>query len=147
MKYLLRFALPFAVLFAAITLGVLLTFRDGGPVEMAPPAPSDTPLVIPQITSTDEENNVAIYKRASPSTVFITTKALRQDWFTQNVMEIPKGSGSGFIWSKDGYVVTNAHVLRDALRDDALRIGIIPSGGGEAVWLQIADHGIDRRSK
>ena len=45
---------------------------------------------------------------------------------------VPISHGTGFAVASD-QVVTNAHVLRDALRDDALRIGIIPSGGGEAV--------------
>ncbi|MEX0342512.1 MAG: serine protease, partial [Erythrobacter sp.] len=48
---------------------------------------------------------------------------------------IPISHGTGFAVAADR-VVTNAHVLRDALRDDDLRIGIIPSGGGEAVFGQ-----------
>ncbi|MBO6767797.1 MAG: trypsin-like peptidase domain-containing protein [Erythrobacter sp.] len=48
---------------------------------------------------------------------------------------IPISHGTGFAVAGD-QVVTNAHVLRDALRDDELRIGIIPSGGGEAVYGQ-----------
>ena len=48
---------------------------------------------------------------------------------------VPISHGTGFAVASD-QVVTNAHVLRDALRDDALRIGIIPSGGGEAVYGQ-----------
>ncbi len=45
----------------------------------------------------------------------------------------PISHGTGFAVSGDR-VVTNAHVVRDALRDDRLRIGIVPSGGGEAVY-------------
>ncbi|UYH53844.1 serine protease [Qipengyuania sp. SS22] len=48
---------------------------------------------------------------------------------------VPISHGTGFAVAGDK-VVTNAHVLRDALRDDALRIGIIPNGGGEAVYGQ-----------
>ncbi len=47
----------------------------------------------------------------------------------------PVTHGTGFAVSPDT-VVTNAHVVRDAMRDDELRIGIIPSGGGEAVYGQ-----------
>lgn len=47
----------------------------------------------------------------------------------------PISHGTGFAVSGDR-VVTNAHVVRDALRDDELKIGIIPSGGGEAVYGQ-----------
>ncbi len=48
---------------------------------------------------------------------------------------IPISHGTGFAVTGDR-VVTNAHVLRDALRDGDLKIGIIPSGGGEAVYGQ-----------
>ena len=48
---------------------------------------------------------------------------------------IPISHGTGFAVASDK-VVTNAHVLRDALRDNGLTIGIIPSGGGEAVYGQ-----------
>ena len=78
------------------------------------PQNSPQPLTTPRITSTDEENNVEIFKRASPSTVFITNKQLRRDLFTLNVFEIPRGTGTGFVWSKDGLVVTNAHVIQGA---------------------------------
>ncbi len=47
----------------------------------------------------------------------------------------PITHGTGFAVAPDK-VVTNAHVVRDALRDEDLRIGIVPSGGGEAVYGQ-----------
>lgn len=34
--------------------------------------------------------------------------------FTLDVMSVPQGSGSGFIWDKKGHVVTNYHVIRGA---------------------------------
>ena len=46
--------------------------------------------------------------------VFITTLRQRFDLRTRNVMEIPAGSGSGFIWDNAGHVVTNFHVLQQA---------------------------------
>ncbi|KAK9040370.1 hypothetical protein V6N11_015534 [Hibiscus sabdariffa] len=39
---------------------------------------------------------------------------LWQDAFTLDVLEVPQGSGSGFVWDKDGHVVTNYHVIRGA---------------------------------
>lgn len=38
----------------------------------------------------------------------------RQDSFTLDVFEVPQGSGSGFVWDKDGHIVTNYHVIRGA---------------------------------
>ncbi len=62
----------------------------------------------------DEENNIEIYKKASPSVVFVTNTLLRRSMFSFNVMEIPQGSGSGFIWNKEGLIVTNYHVIQHA---------------------------------
>ena len=45
----------------------------------------------------------------------------------------PISHGTGFAVSGDT-VVTNAHVVRDAVRDSGLQIGIVPNGGGEATY-------------
>ncbi len=64
----------------------------------------------------DEQNTIALFKHASPSVVYITTIALRRNIFSLNAVEIPQGTGSGFIWDKKGRVVTNYHVVSDANR-------------------------------
>ena len=48
----------------------------------------------------------------------------------------PVSHGTGFAVRQD-LIVTNAHVVRDAMSDEDLRIGIVPSGGGEAVYGQL----------
>jgi S1-C subfamily serine protease len=37
-----------------------------------------------------------------------------RDFFTRNVMRVPRGTGSGFIWDEHGHVVTNYHVIQGA---------------------------------
>ena len=65
----------------------------------------------------DESNNIEVFKQASPSVVYITNSRLvRRSFYSLNPQEIPQGSGSGFIWSRDGYVVTNFHVIQQASR-------------------------------
>ena len=48
----------------------------------------------------------------------------------------PVSHGSGFAVTPTR-VVTNAHVVRDAVRDTSLRIGIVPSEGEDAVFGKI----------
>jgi S1-C subfamily serine protease len=62
----------------------------------------------------DEMATVALFEQAAPSVVYITNLGVRRDLFGLNVLEIPQGTGSGFIWDERGYVVTNFHVLQGA---------------------------------
>ncbi|RGP41126.1 hypothetical protein BPTFM16_01422 [Altererythrobacter insulae] len=47
----------------------------------------------------------------------------------------PVSHGSGFAVSST-QIVTNAHVIREALQDDTLRIGVVPSEGEEAAYAR-----------
>ena len=62
----------------------------------------------------EEKTTIALFRQASPSVVHITTLAVRQDAFSLDVFQIPQGTGSGFVWDKQGHIVTNFHVIRDA---------------------------------
>ena len=62
----------------------------------------------------DEQNNISVFKSASPSVVFVTNTQLRRQRFSLNVMEIPRGSGTGFVWDESGLIVTNFHVVQGA---------------------------------
>jgi S1-C subfamily serine protease len=62
----------------------------------------------------DEKNNISVFESASPSVVFVTNTQLRRQRFSLNVAEIPRGSGTGFIWDKSGLIVTNFHVVYGA---------------------------------
>jgi S1-C subfamily serine protease len=62
-----------------------------------------------------EKTTIAIFRAASPSVVHITTlRNSGRDVFSLNVQQIPEGTGSGFVWDKEGHVVTNYHVLQNA---------------------------------
>src|SRR5262245_25839212 len=60
----------------------------------------------------DEQSVIDTFKEASPSVVFITSLAVQRDRLSLNVQEIPRGSGSGFVWDESGHIVTNYHVVQ-----------------------------------
>lgn len=62
----------------------------------------------------DEANTTEIFRKASPAVVYVTNTTLRRSFFTLNVEEIPRGSGTGFVWDASGLVVTNFHVIAGA---------------------------------
>src|SRR3989338_5435066 len=62
----------------------------------------------------EEKANMEVFERVSPSVNYITNKRFRRDFFSLNVMEIPQGTGSGFLWDNNGHVVTNFHVIYEA---------------------------------
>ncbi|CAN6702710.1 unnamed protein product [Malus baccata var. baccata] len=68
----------------------------------------------PRKLQSDELATVQLFQENTPSVVYITNLAARQDAFTLDVFEVPQGSGSGFVWDKNGNVVTNYHVIRGA---------------------------------
>ncbi|MBC7938418.1 MAG: trypsin-like peptidase domain-containing protein [Chitinophagaceae bacterium] len=60
----------------------------------------------------DELHNIELFKRASPSVVHITTLAARRDMFSMTLQQVPRGTGTGFVWDDRGHVVTNYHVIQ-----------------------------------
>ncbi len=66
--------------------------------------------------SSSERATIQLFENAAPSVCFITTTNLRRDFLSRNVMEIPRGTGSGFVWDGDGHIITNYHVIQGADR-------------------------------
>ncbi|HEU4386057.1 MAG TPA: trypsin-like peptidase domain-containing protein [Anaeromyxobacteraceae bacterium] len=83
---------------------------DAGPVAAAPVA---QPVVARGDLAEDEKATIELFKRSSPSVVYITTLARQVVGFF-DVEEVPQGTGSGFLWDRAGHVVTNFHVIQGA---------------------------------
>ena len=62
----------------------------------------------------------------------------------ENGVEIPMSSGSGFIISEDGYLVTNAHVIESVLADESMSVKITVPGYDEEIAADIV--GSDERT-
>lgn len=73
-----------------------------------------------------ELHTIRLFEEASPSVCYITTKALRRSFWSYDVTEVPNGSGSGFVWDKDGHIITNYHVIEKATK------AIVTLGNGES---------------
>jgi len=59
----------------------------------------------------DELRRIAVFEKAAPSVVYIDTFVEQRDVFSTNVMEVPVGTGSGFVWDDKGHIVTNCEYL------------------------------------
>jgi S1-C subfamily serine protease len=109
------------VLLAAVSGCGLL---DGGETAVQPtPAPSPTPIVIiatptplpdEMLAPIDVEEALVtnLYERVGPSVVHITTRVVTMSFFFGP--SASEGTGSGFVWDRDGHIVTNYHVIENA---------------------------------
>jgi len=126
-QWLMAMLLGAGLVTASFLAGV--AWRGGGTAPLVPP-PSGAAASAPRVVTprgdlaADEKATIALFENASPSVVFITNLARQQELFSLNVQEIPQGAGSGFVWDRQGHVVTNFHVLQ----------------GADAAQVTLADH-------
>ncbi|HEX5759445.1 MAG TPA: trypsin-like peptidase domain-containing protein [Thermoanaerobaculia bacterium] len=84
--------------------------RAASAAAVAPAVPAEARRELAE----QERATIALFRAASPSVVFITSIARQRDYFRMNILEIPQGSGSGFLWDQRGHVITNFHVVQSA---------------------------------
>jgi S1-C subfamily serine protease len=104
--------LAFLVLIAALVVRFAPSFRGkltDRNYEMEPVTPRGS-------LSDLEQSTIELFKKASPSVVYITTLRVQRDAFSLNLQKIPEGTGSGFVIDKEGHIVTNFHVVQSAYR-------------------------------
>ncbi len=75
----------------------------------------------------EEKKVISIFEQNAPSVAYITSKARRRGLFFLDATQIEQGSGSGFIWDRDGHIVTNYHVIHGA---DAVSVTL----ADKSVW-------------
>ncbi|NIB42907.1 trypsin-like serine protease [Pseudomaricurvus alkylphenolicus] len=62
----------------------------------------------------DEQNTIEVFRYASPAVVYVTNQAVVRDRYSFNLQTVPRGTGTGVIWDKNGYIITNYHVIEKA---------------------------------
>ncbi len=103
------------VVWAAVALTVLVigliaftqVVQRGASAQAAP-----RPVAPRGALPAQEQATIDLFEKARLSVVFITTQARVVDLWTRNMFDIPRGSGSGFVWDDRGHIVTNNHVVQ-----------------------------------
>ena len=94
---------------------ILLTAALAGPASAQPQRGDAAPRSVNprHALGAEELANIEVFKRLSPSVVHITTLATERDFFNRSVQQVPRGTGTGFVWDNNGHIVTNFHVIQE----------------------------------
>ncbi|MFO0867636.1 MAG: trypsin-like peptidase domain-containing protein [Pirellulales bacterium] len=107
----LAILLTVLLVLVAVSVSQSLSRQRPGAVSDATPRP-----VIPRgDLAADEQSTIELFQRMSPSVVSISTATLRPGPGF-NAVEVPRGTGTGFVWDEQGHIVTNFHVLEGGER-------------------------------
>jgi S1-C subfamily serine protease len=102
------------VLFLLILAGVAyLVWPTGRPGGLLPDAQPRAITARGDLTR-DEQGTIALFKAVSPAVVHVTNLGMQRVGFTLKVQAVPRGTGTGFIWDDNGFIVTNYHVVQGA---------------------------------
>jgi len=114
--------------FVLVTLTLACTLSPAGPTA-TPVLPTPTPIIVvvtatpgplerlptlspEQLIDIEENLVINVYDRVSPAVVHITSRAYVYGFFFEAVPQ--EGTGSGFVYDRDGHIVTNYHVIEGA---------------------------------
>jgi S1-C subfamily serine protease len=95
--------------------------------------------VVPRSAHDPEEREaIDLFKAAKDSVVNVDTVMVRRG-FDRRMEAIQAGTGSGFIWDDSGRIVTNYHVIKDAIqRGLSLRVVLADRSQWKAVVVGVA---------
>jgi S1-C subfamily serine protease len=106
----------FLALILAATFYFVTTYRSGSSASSSwvtrPTHVELTEAAGPASYDSEEQNNIAVYKKALPAVVNITSTAVAFDFFYGTVPQ--QGMGSGFVIDGEGHILTNFHVVEGA---------------------------------
>jgi S1-C subfamily serine protease len=101
-------------LMPATTVPTATPHPTSTPVPPAPAPAEENPVALIDAFGLDfaERRNIEVYQRVSPAVVNVSTQVLRRGFFFEIIPE--EGAGSGFVIDKEGHILTNYHVIRNA---------------------------------
>src|ERR1700742_2582801 len=111
----MKFLRPILLAILLVTTFYFVTTHLNGPESSWVTHPSHVELTQaagPGAYDAEEQNNIAVYKKALPSVVNITSTAVAYDFFYGAVPQ--QGMGSGFVIDSEGHILTNYHVIEGA---------------------------------
>jgi S1-C subfamily serine protease len=84
------------------------------PTQVPTQTPRPTAVPVAPMTAANqlEDEIEAVFKEAGPAVVNITSRVVVMDLFMQPVPQ--EGTGSGFVYDRQGHIVTNYHVVENA---------------------------------
>jgi S1-C subfamily serine protease len=132
------------LLLLLVGFGTLLGFfaaswRMGNRGPTFDPNAAPRPVAPAAALASDEQATIDLFKASSNSVVYITTVAVRRDAVNFNPVEIPRGTGSGFVWDESGHIVTNFHVVSGAVgRNDRIRVTLADRNTHQAHLVGVA---------
>jgi S1-C subfamily serine protease len=97
------------VAIAVLVVALTALWQRGVSAELVPREVAPRGPLLPE-----EQSTIRLFETARPTVVYITTQARVVDAWTRNAFNIPRGSGSGFMWDDRGHIVTNNHVVAGA---------------------------------
>jgi len=106
-----------ALVIALLQLSSRVATLEAERAARSSPRVSSIPLkpVLPRADLSQlEKSTITLFEQRSASVAHITSLAVRSDPFRRNALEVPRGTGSGFVWDEAGHVVTNFHVIQGA---------------------------------
>lgn len=114
------------LLLAALLLAVVWRELPWGPGNLHDPTVTPREITARGELSDVERSTIEIFEATRGGVVHITTTERRtvRTRLGVSVREVERGTGSGFVWSADGYIVTNFHVVAD---------------GSERAFVRLAD--------
>lgn len=59
----------------------------------------------------NEKNTISVFQNTADSVVNVSNMRITKSFFDMDANEVQSGMGSGWVWDKNGYIVTNFHVV------------------------------------